>query len=573
MKKKLQKGNVMLILTLFITIIGLAVIATSSKNFARDAREVNDLYQSKKSFAVAESSFEEVLSRLKTGKQVGTSESLTIGDSTSTTTINNVNSNLKEVIANGLYKLNQRIISLDLTTTVGVSFSYGMQTGQGGITMSNNSGIIGSIYTNGPIVGANGSYVTGTAIAANGDSATADQSNGTGTPGADVSFGTANGVQDVAQSFILSANNPLAKAQFYIKKVGTPSSATVTIRTNSSGNPGSVVATGTLNNSLVTTSYGWVDVTFTSLPQMSAGTTYWLAIDVSSNNSSNYYIIGGNTNGYANGTGKTGRVGSSMSQIGTNTDLYFAVYTGGVTGSISGITVGSGGSGIAHAHTVTNTSVTGSLYCKTGSGNNKSCDVSQDDPVPQPFPISDSNINSWKDIATAGGITTGNVSISGTQTMGPEKIVGNLTVTNGAKLILNGLIWVTGNISVSNNGSIELPSSYGANGGIMIADGTISLSNNGTFAGSGTSGSYIMAITTDTSTSAISIGNNAGSVILYAPYGTATLSNNSGANQITAYRIVLSNNAVVTYDSGLTNSNFSTGPSGTWQIGSWKESN
>lgn len=569
---KKESGNIMLIMTLVVALVGTAAIISSTTNSINDIKDSQNLSQTKQSIATAESSFEDVLYRLKTGKQVSTTETLSIGNSNATTSINNIGTTIKEIISNGIFKSNEREISTRLTTAAGVSFSYGMQTGQGGIVMGSNSGIVGSIYTNGSILGSNGAYITGSAIAANGNAATADQSNGVGTPLTDNTFGTINGNQDIAQSFVLSNNNTLAKIQVYIKKVGSPSSPTVTIRNDNSGSPGStIIATGTLNSSLVTTSYGWIDVLFSSYPQLNAGTTYWLTIDTASNNVSNYYIIGGDSN-YSSGTAKNGRVGNSWTQVGTNTDLFFGIYTGGALGVIDNVTIGTGSSGIAHANTVTNSTIAGDLYCKTGSGNNKSCDTSKADPVPQQFPVSDSNINDWKNIAQASGITTGNVSITGTQTLNGQKITGNLTVGTGADLTLNGTIWVVGDIILNNNAIVRIPSSYGANGGIIITDGVIDLGNNSAFQGSGTPGSYIMAISTSTSANAISVYNNAGSVILYAPHGTAVLSNNATADQITAYKIIMGSNATVTYNSGLINQNFSTGPSGTWQIDSWKES-
>jgi hypothetical protein len=70
---------------------------------------------------------------------------------------------------------------------------------------------------------------------------------------------------------------------------------------------------------------------------------------------------------------------------------------------------------------------------------------------------------------------------------------------------------------------------------------------------------------------AIDIANNAGTVILNAQNGYVRFSNNAGAKEATGYKIILDNNAYITYDSGLANVNFSSGPSGGWNIISWKE--
>jgi len=194
--------------------------------------------------------------------------------------------------------------------------------------------------------------------------------------------------------------------------------------------------------------------------------------------------------------------------------------------------------------------------------------------TPAPLPISDAQITSWEAIALAGGVMTGPYSVSGTQTLGPKKIEGNLTVANGAILILSGPLWVNGNVSFSNNASLLVSSSVGANGAIIIADatgntatkGTVSLSNNVTVSGNGNANSFPMIISTNTGSRAVQLSNNASSVILYAPYGSAEIENGAGASQITAKKLELENNASITYVNGLQNASFSNGPGGSWAV-------
>ena len=241
-------------------------------------------------------------------------------------------------------------------------------------------------------------------------------------------------------------------------------------------------------------------------------------------------------------------------------------------GTINRIVVGNGTTGDAYAPTVTNSTVRGNLYCQSGSGNNKSCNTSMPDPATQDFPISEEQITEWQDEAALGGMFIGNKSFSGiTGTLGPLKIQGNLTLSNNAILTLNGTLWVTGNVSLSNNASIRLASGYGSAGGMVIVDGLTSISNNAVFAGSGTAGSYVMVVSTNNSGSAISLSNNAGSVILYAPNGTVQLSNGAHVKQITANTIALSNNAIIDYEQGLADSTFTSGPGGGYEISDWEE--
>lgn len=241
-------------------------------------------------------------------------------------------------------------------------------------------------------------------------------------------------------------------------------------------------------------------------------------------------------------------------------------------GTISGLNVGQLGVGDAKAPTVNNSNVAGNLYCQSGSGNNKNCISGLEDPEPLDFPITDEQIAEWKEEALVGGTQTGSISMSdGTLTIGPKKIVGNITLSNDAILVVSGTLWVTGNISISNQSQIRLTSSYGSGSGTIIVDGTIATDNSATFAGSGTSGSYLMMLTTSASSAAITINNSAGTVILVAPDGGITFNNSASAKEAIAYRVTMNNNSVLTYETGLINVNFASGPSGTWAVDSWKE--
>ena len=561
-------GAAMMMFALFVFFLSMTIIVGISKPAVREYTLAKLAFESKQAYFLAESGAEDALYRINNSMQIDGSENLVSGNTTISTTITDLSGGDKDILS--LSSAYQRKVNLLLAQGVGASFNYGMQSGTGGVTMNNNSSVIGNLYSNGPIIGTGSASITGGAVSANGQAATVDQSFGSGTPASNNIFGNATTTEDVAQSFQLSATNYVTSAQVYIKKVGNPANATVTIRSNSSGKPGTVRATGTLSSSLVSTNYGWVNITFTNY-QATAGTTYWLTID-SASSAANYYVIGGGT-GYTSGTANIGRASTSTwSQLGVNTDLFFSVSTGGILGSISGVTVGTGGIGNAEAHSVTGSNVAGTIYCQTGSGNNKLCNTSHPDPVPANFPISDQNITDWKAEALAGGTSSGiNLSGSMTQSVGPRQITGNVTLSSSSVLTVNGILWITGNVSINNSSIIKLASSFGASGGIIIVDGTVSTNNSAVFQGSGTVGSYMMVVSTNTSNSAITINNTAGSIIIVAPYGGVQMNNSAGANQVTAKSITLNNNATITYDSGLASASFSTGPSGSWNVKSWKE--
>jgi len=567
-----NNGAAMMIVVIFFVVISVTILVGIITPVVREFKIAGTTLNAKKAYFLAESGVEDALYRIRNSKQISSSETLVLGTSTTTTTITDISSSQKSIVSIGDADSKQRKIDLTVTTGVGVSFNYGVQTGKGGFTMANNSSIVGSVYSNGSITGSG--TITGSATSANSASLVADQTNSKETPDYDVTFGNANGTQDFAQSFQISKTEVVNKVQLYLKKVGSPSNITVRIVTDSGGSPSTVVKTsGTLSASLVSTNYGWVEVPFSTNPQLDGGVTYWIVVDASTS-STKYYKIAGNNNGYANGSSKIGQYSGTWNSNSPSTvDGFFNLFIGGITGYIQGITVGSGSAGNVYAHTVEKVTAGGTIYCQSGTDNNKACNTSLADPTEIAMPISDQNIQDWKDAAEAGGTHSGNYTVSGSSTtLGPKKITGNLAVNNSGVLTISGIVWVQGTLSIDNNATVKLASGYGSSEGLIIVDGTTTIGNNANFQGSGTTGSYVMVLSTMYSKDAINLGNNAGAVILYAANGTISVSNNAGAKSLTAYSIDLSNNATITYDSGLANSNFSSGPSGSYNIASWKES-
>ena len=571
-KNNNQSGAAMLVSVVFFLFISLAIISGLVTPSVREFKTANDFIKSRQSYFLSESAVEDTYFRLKNGLTVGpTAEVITLDGNSADVAISDSGYNEKTISSLGDVFSRQRNNRLVLSAGVGASFSYGVQTGIGGLTMGNNSVINGSVYSNGNITGSGS--ITGSASSANSAALAADQINGSGIPTDDVTFGNANGTQDFAQSFQVSTTAVVNSVELYLKKVGTPGNLTVRIVSDSSGSPSTTtIASGSLSSALVSATYGWVSVPFSSNPELTSGATYWMVID-GSTNAARYYLIGANSNGYANGIGKIGQYSGAWNNTSpSGLDGFFSLYMGGLTGIISGITVGTGGVGNAYAHTVNNSTIAGTNYCQVGSGNNKACNTSLPDPTQVAMPISDQNILDWKDEAVAGGTHSGNYTLNDdTGSLGPRKVTGNLTVENNADLTVEGTIWVQGNMIVDNNASVRLSPSYGTSEGVIVVDGTITIINNAVFAGSGSPGSYLMTLSTSTSTSAITLGNNGGSVILYAANGTVNLSNNATAKSLNGKFISLSNNATIIYDSGLANANFVNGPSGGWGITSWKE--
>lgn len=193
-------------------------------------------------------------------------------------------------------------------------------------------------------------------------------------------------------------------------------------------------------------------------------------------------------------------------------------------------------------------------------------------PSPQPFPITQAQIDNWKAGASAGGELNGyNLGNNASGTLGPKKINGNITLGNNAALTLLGTVWVTGTINFGNTDQIRLGSGYGQTGGMLIVDGAVDVGNTATFAGSGQPESYLMLLSLFGPGDAIALGNNAAGAIFYAPNGIIDIGNDLALYEATGYGLRVGNNGSITYQTGLANAQFSSGPGGSFAVTSWRE--
>lgn len=581
---KTNQGAAILIVVLFFVILSITLLTGVVGPVGFQIRNTADFLNSKQSYSVADAQAENTLYRLNKGKTDAPGVLALLG-ATATASLVDIGDQ-KEISVQGTLGEFQRFVKARFRQDTGVAFNYGLQTGIGGLTMTGSSKIVGNVYSNGDVIGSGGpgwasTEITGSVTAANASNPDAHINNISGSaPAYSYSFGSTTASQDFSQSFVIGTTTPVTELTLTLKKTGSPANATVKIVNNASGVPGTtVLMSGVLNSSLVTSLYSDVPVVITTPAALSSGTTYWLVIDVPSANASNYYTIGLNNSVYTNGIVKVGSHGGSWASIlPVTSDAYFKLFVGGNTGTISGMKIGTAANGSAWARTVNNVMVNGSLYCQAGTGNNKSCDTTKADPSAAAMPISNGNLDQWIDDATAGGATT-TVTIGGsnTRTMGPIKINGNLTVTASGKLYITGPIYVTGNVTVDGSGKIFVDSSLGSASGVIVSDGWVNLGGSGGVYGSGAPNSYVIIATKSTcpvgcgTTPAISVSGSAGSVVVSAPDGTVSFTGSAGVKSVVAKTMTMSGSTEINYDSGLADLDFTSGPSGSWTVDTWKE--
>jgi len=623
-RRNLNEGQAVIIVVLILLTIILGLTSSLSSPVIKELQNVKNLSESKSSYFLAEAGSEDIVYRIKNNMQVPSYATLSLNGGINTITVTDLGSGEKEIISSGDIKNNIRKIKNRVKISDGISFNYGLLVGEGGIDFDNNSRINGSVYSNGGIEGDFNVVITGDVyVAAQIASSTNQESI---IQNDDFIFGkylNGNKQVDAMQSFIPSGDEAdLTKLNLYLKKVGTPSNLDIKITKDKNGEPdkNEVKASGTISSSLIGGTYDWINVTLNDNPEIEAEHTYWIVADANRDDD-NYYVWGlDNTSGYVNGEAKYSEDWEGKSLNNINGDLAFKIWSSSGVGILKEVTVddGLGGFFSVYANTIINSDVSGNVFSNSftngivggnivtdtmtncsilGNANynvNNGCTVGgtsnssttpPDDVPPIAMPISQANIDDWKAEATVGGTIS-----SGDYTppeeinyIGPGVIYGDLNIDNNQEVFLQGTVYVTGNIDVENNASIKLDPAYGTASGILLSDGWAYIAENTVFDGSGSPGSYMMLLSlavcdgtvglpqcTDHEAS-IDVRNNVTGVIFAAPYGTIRLQNNITAKGLIGWRLKLDNNLVLDYEQGLSNINFSSGPSGSWSMEEWRE--
>ncbi|HEU4677667.1 MAG TPA: hypothetical protein VFS75_03035 [Candidatus Paceibacterota bacterium] len=288
-----------------------------------------------------------------------------------------------------------------------------------------------------------------------------------------------------------------------------------------------------------------------------------------------------------------GNIFSNGSIVGTNFNFVWGdAISAGPTGRANGVHV----VGNAWAHTITSSIIGLDAYYQTMTGTVVfgSTHPGSADQATATMPIDDDKVAEWEAAAEAGGViaatdprcSSGTYLIQSDVTIGPVKINCNVHFDkSGTDVTLAGPVWVVGNID-DTNATLRVDASLSGMSVPVIADdpanrttgSKIDLGNSPTFVGSG-AGSYVLLLSQNRSyedgggETAIEVSNSAnGDLLLYAGHGEALLENNVSVNELTAYHIHLKNSAEVTYESGLANLLFTSGPGGGYSITSWQES-
>lgn len=180
-----QKGAALLVFVIFFTIAATSLVLILARGVYSDVLSANILAGSKQSYYLADSFGENIAYRLIAGMAPDASEAISLFGAEATTTASfNSLTNTYTIATESDLQDHFRSTEIELLVGAGVSFNFGVQTGNGGFEMANSAAVIGNVFSNGSIEGAGSSIVKGDAISA-GPSGFIDGIHATGSAWAD----------------------------------------------------------------------------------------------------------------------------------------------------------------------------------------------------------------------------------------------------------------------------------------------------------------------------------------------------------------------------------------------------
>jgi len=165
---KLQTGYAALTTTIITLVVSLTIISGLTFFSFQEVNINRAFIKSIESGYASEAGVEDAVYRVVTGKQTSTPETIAVGNSTATINIT-TSGNQRIIRSEGKRGVIQQNLEAKLDiTSQRIGLIYGVQIGEGGLKMKNNSRVEGSAYSNGDIIGNSGAVITGDAFAAAG---------------------------------------------------------------------------------------------------------------------------------------------------------------------------------------------------------------------------------------------------------------------------------------------------------------------------------------------------------------------------------------------------------------------
>ncbi len=172
--------------------------------------------------------------------------------------------------------------------------------------------------------------------------------------------------------------------------------------------------------------------------------------------------------------------------------------------------------------------------------------------------------------------------INSSQSIGPRKYVGDVTIQSNVTITVTGPIWVTGNFAIgTGNATVKPDPGFGSNGVVLLvgdpanpSSGKVSYTQGGTFETTGANPpGYILVVARSKADDAITIAQSGATAIFYALDGGATLTQSASVAALASKKVIMTQTASLHFITGLGSTSFSSGPGGAWVIkkGTYKQ--
>jgi len=170
----------------------------------------------------------------------------------------------------------------------------------------------------------------------------------------------------------------------------------------------------------------------------------------------------------------------------------------------------------------------------------------------------------------------------------PTKIECDVVVDKkSTTLTLQDTLWVEGNLTFQSGPTTEIDPATSTRSVLVIVDdesdrttsSKIDIGNGSDFTTTGSGRSYIVLLSMNNDAEnggteeAITVAQSSnGNMVIYAGHGLVVLQNKIELHEVTGYRIEMGNNSTITYESGLLDISFTSGPPNGFVFGRWSES-
>jgi len=158
-----NRGQVLLIFVILFLVISLVFILGIINPTLRNVKVARDLFQSKQGLLLSNSGVADAIYRLNNNLLISSSTYLIIDNNVATTTITDTLGG-KVIRSSSNFSSYIRGIQLLAVKGSGVSFHYGVQIGNGGLTMLGGTRIKGNVYSGGDVYSDGSDGVTGSVI-------------------------------------------------------------------------------------------------------------------------------------------------------------------------------------------------------------------------------------------------------------------------------------------------------------------------------------------------------------------------------------------------------------------------